>query len=44
MQPQRPLPSSFVSVFDALRRQKEQEAEQKALQAMEEQSKGRGQG
>eukprot|EP00434_Breviolum_minutum_P001317 symbB.v1.2.001158.t1/scaffold47.1/size388503/13 len=46
IQPQRgvPSPGSFVSVFDALRRAKEQEAEQKALQAMEEQSKGRGKG
>ncbi|CAJ1344328.1 unnamed protein product, partial [Effrenium voratum] len=43
VQPQRPLPASFVSVFDALRKAKEKEAEQKALQAMEEQdAKGRG--
>ncbi|CAK8990677.1 unnamed protein product [Durusdinium trenchii] len=40
VQPQGALPERFVSVFDALRRAKEQEAEQKALQAMEEQSKG----
>eukprot|EP00435_Cladocopium_sp_Y103_P023344 s762_g5.t1 len=40
IQPQRALPATFVSVFDALRRAKEQEAEQKAMQAMEEQSKG----
>lgn len=41
--PQRPSPAAgFVSVFDALRRAKELDAEQKALQAMEEQSKDPG--
>ncbi|CAE7362521.1 SETX [Symbiodinium natans] len=40
--PQRPPVAGFVSVFESLRRAKELDAEKKALQAMEDQSKDAG--